>query len=221
MAYGRTFLQLVNDVLRELREPEVSTWDETDYSTMIGGFINSCKRDAENAWRWTALRDTFDITCTADVVTYSFTDTDERAQVLDAWNNTTSTELNKLTWRQMNRVYFGAATPASGNVDSWVPNGINASTGAYQVDVYPIPDSEQSLSFNVYAPQADLDADLDVMVVPHRPIVEGTLARARFERGEDGGVSFEAQAAFMAKALGDHIALDAANHVEDTQWEPV
>jgi hypothetical protein len=221
MAYGRTYLQLINDVLRELREPEVDTWDETDYSKMIGGFVNSCKRDAENAWRWTALRDTFDITTVDQTVTYELTGTDERAQILDAFNETTAVELDKLTWRQMNRNYFGAVTPAQGNVVSYVPNGISASTGAYQVDVYPIPNSAQSLSFNVYAPQLDLDADADVMVVPFRPIVEGTLARARFERGEDGGVSFEGQAAFMAKALGDHIALDAANHVEDTQWEPV
>ncbi len=221
MAYGRTFLQLVNDVLREMREPEVAAWDETDYSAMIGSFINSCKRDAENAWRWTALRDTFDITTVDQTITYEFSGTDERAQIIDAFNETTATELDKYTLRRMNAVYFGAVTPAQGNVEAYIPNGVSTSTGAYQVDVYPVPNSAQSLSFNVYAPQLDLDADADVMVVPFRPIVEGAIARARFERGEDGGVSFEGQAAFMAKALGDHIALDAANHEEDTHWEPV
>lgn len=221
MAYGRSFLNLVNDVLRELREPEVSTWDETDYSTMIGSFINSCKRDAENAWRWNDLRDTFEISTIADTVTYALAGTDERAQILDGWNTTTNGELMKRTWRSMNAVYFGSASPAEGYVDSYVPNGINASTGEYQVDVYPIPDSVQTLKFSVYAPQLDLDDDADVMVVPHRPIVEGALARARFERGEDGGVSFEGQTAFMMRALGDAISLDAMKHVEDVSWEPV
>jgi hypothetical protein len=221
MAYGRTFLQLVNDVLRELRETEVATWDQTDYSTLVGGFVNSCKRDAEAAWRWTGLRDSFSIPTVVDTVTYELTGTDERVQVLDAWNTTTNGELRSKTWRQMNAVYFGAASPEEGYVDSWVPNGVSASTGAYQIDVYPIPNSVQALVFNVYAPQLDLDADADVMVVPFRPVVEGALARARFERGEDAGIGFEGQAAFMARALSDHIALDAGNHSEDLMWEPV
>ncbi len=224
MAYGRTFLQLVNDVLRELREPEVATWDQDDQSIRVATWINSCKRDAEAAHRWTMLRDTFEISTEEDVVTYAFTDTDERAQVLDAWNTTAGCnyELNKTTWRRMNAVYYGAATPLSGNVTDFVPNGVSAVTGAYQVDVYPIPAAAvQTLTFTVYVPQADMDADDTVMVVPYRPIVEGALARARFERGEDGGVGFEGQAAFMAKVLGDHIALDASNHVEDSCWEPV
>lgn len=221
MAYGRTYLQLINDVLREMREPEVTTWNETDYSKMVGSFINACKRDVENAWQWEALRQTFTVATVVDTVSYSFNDTDERAVVLDAWNATTDGPLRKFSWQTMNSVYFGATDPQEGNVEAWTPNGVNTATGAYQVDVYPMPNSVQSLKFNVYAPQLDLDADSDVMVVPQRPVLEGAVARARFERGEDGGVSFEGQSAFMSRALSDHIALDANKHPEDLQWEPV
>jgi hypothetical protein len=220
MAYGRTFLQLVNDALRELREDEVATWDATEYSTLVGQFINSCKRDAENAWRWTALRNSFIVPTVAGTVTYQLTDTDERAQVLDAWNTTTGGQLSKLTWQTMNALYFGG-TPQSGAVTSWVPNGTNPSTGALQLDVYPVPVAAENLNFTVYAPQADLDADADVMVVPHRPVVEGAVARARYERGEDGGVSFSEQLGFMFRALADHIALDANQHPDDVTWEAV
>ena len=221
MAYGRSFLNLVNDVLRELREPEVSTWNENAYSTLIGQFVNSCKRDAEAAWRWTALRDTYEISTVAGTVTYQLVGTDQRVQVIDAWNTTTDVELRLRTWRSMNAIYFGATPPASGNVDSWVPNGINAASGAFQVDVYPIPDSVQTLAFNVYAPQLDLSSDDDVMLVPYRPVVEGALARARHERGEDGGISVEQQGAFMRTVLGDHIAIDASQSPGETDWEPV
>jgi hypothetical protein len=221
MAYGRTFLQLVNDVLRELREPEVASWDETDYSTMIGAFVNSCKRDAENAWKWSDLRESFSISTVDGTVTYSLTGTDGRAQVLDAWNTTTQEELRMKTWRQMNAVYFGTEPDQEGNVTHYVSNGVATADGSFQVDVWPTPNSVQTLVFNMYAPQLDLDADDDVMLVPHRPVIEGTLARARFERGEDGGVSFEGQSAFMAKSLSDHIAIEANRHPEDLQWEPV
>jgi hypothetical protein len=220
MAYGRTFLQLVNDVLRELREDEVATWNATEYSTLIGQFINSCKRDAEAAWTWTTLRSSFIVPTVAGTVTYQFTDTDERAQVLDAWNTTTGAHLAKLTWRAMNEVYFGG-TPQSGSVTSWVPNGVNTSTGAYQVDVYPVPTAAENLNFTVYAPQADLAAGSTVMAVPFRPVVEGAVARARYERGEDGGVSFSEQRQFMERALADHIALDANQHPDDLTWEAV
>jgi hypothetical protein len=47
------------------------------------------------------------------------------------------------------------------------------------------------------------------------------VARARFERGEDGGVSSSGQRDFMAQALGDHIALDAGNVQSDLAWVPV
>lgn len=221
MAYGRTFLNLVNDVLRELREPTVSTWNENDYSTLVGGWINACKREAENIWRWTALRRTFEINTTEDVVTYSLTGTDERVQVLDAWNETEETELTKTTWQYMNSLFFGDQTPQEGPAELWVPNGVNTSTGAYQVDIWPVPTAAaQVLQFNVYAPQLDLDEDADVMVVPHRAVVEGALARAKHERGEDGGVSKAEQEDFMRRALADSIAIDANQHVEDLQWDP-
>ena len=220
MAYGRTFLQLVNDVLRELREPEVDTWNENEYSTMVGSFINSCKRDAENAWTWSDLRNSYAVTTADGTITYELEETDQRAQILDAWNTTTQEELRLKSWRSMNRVYFGAEPDQEGYVTHYVPNGVASATGASQVDLWPTPNSVQDLIFNVYAPQLDLDADADVMLVPSRPVVEGALARARFERGEDGGVSFEGQALFMAKSLGDHIAIEAGRHPEDLQWEP-
>jgi hypothetical protein len=222
MAYGRTFLQLVNDVLRELREPTVASWDETDYSTLIGQFVNSCKRDAENAWTWSDLRNSFEITTAVDTITYEFTGTDQRAQVLDGWNTTTGVQLRTKTWRQMNQVYYGvgSASPLLGSADSYVPNGVS-NTGASQVDIYPSPSAAEELTFSVYQPQLDLDDDADVMLVPFRPVVEGALARARFERGEDGGVSFEGQTAFMVKSLADHIAIEANKEPEDLQWEPV
>jgi hypothetical protein len=222
MAYGRTFLQLVNDALRELREDVVTTWDATEYSKLIGQFVNSCRRDAEAAWRWTMLRDTFTLSTVQGTTTYAFTGTDERAQVLDGWNTTFGRELMPLHWSTMNAAYYGTTTaPAQGEVAFYTANGINPSTGEYQVDVYPPPIDAQTLKFTVYAPQSDFTADADVMLVPHRPVVEGAVARARFERGEDGGVSSSGQRDFMAQALGDHIALDAGNVQSDLAWVPV
>jgi len=220
---SRTFLQMVNDVLRELREPEVTTWNQSDYSELIGTYVNSAKRDVENAWNWDALRDTFSITCVTSTVTYSFTGTNDRAKVLDGWNYTQGWELRERTWRGMNRVYYGnsGGNVTTGNVNSYVLNGVDLSEQT-QIDVYPIPDnSTDVLKFTVYDPPSDFTLDADECIIPHRPIVETALARARGERGEDGGISTSEQAAFAMRASADAIALDAARHSEDTTWEAV
>lgn len=221
MAYGRRFLDVVNDVLRELREPEVATWNANDYSTLIGSFVNSCKRYAEDAHRWTMLTSWVEVPTVAGDYTYDFSGTDERAIVLDAWNATYGFQLTKMSNPAWASEAYSTAGLPSGRVEMWLPAGLNASTGAYQVNVWRKPDGVQALRFRVFAPQLDLDANDDVMLVPYRPVVEGALARARYERGEDGGISFADQEAFMRRACGDHIARDAANHAEELDWEPV
>jgi predicted N-acetyltransferase YhbS len=55
-----TYLELVNKVLRRLRESEVSTvqgvGNANQYARLIGDFINEAKSQVEVAWDWSALR---------------------------------------------------------------------------------------------------------------------------------------------------------------------
>mgnify|MGYP000544108538 CR=1 FL=1 len=53
-----TYLQLVNDVLVRMREPEVSSVSDTPYSSLIGVLVNDAKREVENATMWQALNQT-------------------------------------------------------------------------------------------------------------------------------------------------------------------
>lgn len=218
----RTFLQLVNDVLLELREPTVATWDENDYSTLIGRFVNDSKRAVENVHTWHALRDTFVVPTVAGTVTYAFTGTDERARVLDAWNYTTGGEMDETTWRYMNSLYFGLGGAAiqEGSPSLWIHNGVDVS-GQTQVDVYPVPNAVESLKFTVYAPPADFTADADICYIPAHPIVKTALALARGERGEDGGISTGEALAFAQGASADAVSLDATKHSEDYTWTAV
>ena len=65
-----TYLDAVNNVLRRLREPTVTSVTDTDYSAMIGVFVNDAKRDIEDAHDWNALSDTLTATTTADIFNY-------------------------------------------------------------------------------------------------------------------------------------------------------
>ena len=45
-----TYLELVNDVLLRLREQTVTTVSLTNYSQLIGKFVNDSKRQIEDAY---------------------------------------------------------------------------------------------------------------------------------------------------------------------------
>ena len=64
-----TVLELVNDVLVRLREPVVTTYNETTYSTLIAKFINDAKRQVEDAFSWNALGATITVTTAASTST--------------------------------------------------------------------------------------------------------------------------------------------------------
>ena len=49
-----TYLNLVNNVLRRLREDEVTTVAANTYSKMASDFINDAKELVETAWDWSA-----------------------------------------------------------------------------------------------------------------------------------------------------------------------
>ena len=68
-----TYLQIVNSVLRRLREEEVSTVAQNSYSKLIGEFVNDAKRTVEDAYDWTALRTELPVSLVADTTTYSLT----------------------------------------------------------------------------------------------------------------------------------------------------
>jgi hypothetical protein len=70
------------------------------------------------------------------------------------------------------------------------------------VDLYPIPDGVYAIRFNVTIPQDDLVNNTDSFQVPSEPIIQGVLARAISERGEDGGRMSNDQYALYRSALG-------------------
>ena len=69
-----TYLNLVNAVLRKLREDEVSTVSETDYSRLVGDFVNDALSTVEASWDRSCLRSTITLTTVVDQSTYSLTD---------------------------------------------------------------------------------------------------------------------------------------------------
>ena len=214
-----TYLELVNKVLRRLREKEVGTVTQTAYSTLIGDLINESKAQIENAWDWSSLRTTLALNTTAGIFNYELNGTQNNFEVLDVWNDTSNIEMQTKTASWFN-AEFVTTEPQAGQPIFYNFNGVSAD-GDAQVDIYPIPDKTYSLLFNVSLRNRELSDDNDVIYIPARPVYLLALAMAIEERGEDGGQqSINAYSAAQS-ATADEIAYDAARHSEDTVWYSV
>ena len=77
-----TYLNLMNAVLRRLREEEVTAVTNTTYAKMVGDFINDAKTLVSQATDWSALRETITITTAASDNTYSLTNSGDNVKVM-------------------------------------------------------------------------------------------------------------------------------------------
>ena len=218
-----TYLELVNAVMRRLRESEVATvqgsGNSNSYARLIGDFVNESKSQVEAAWDWSALRATLTLTTTPNVFNYELQNTRNSAKVLDVWNDTNDIEMQYQTASWFNREFL-TATPQTGIPVFYNFNGVSTD-GDSQVDIYPIPDAVYDLRFNMTLRNLPLTADTDTTVLPTRPIILLATAMAIEERGEDGGQQSNNAYQAAQSALADEIAFDAARHPEDTIWYSV
>lgn len=209
-----TYLEIVNKVLRRLREQEVESLTANTYSTLIADLVNEVKRDVENAWNWSALRDTITVATAADLYNYTLTGSGTRFRVIDVINDTSNFIMRPATTREYNSQFlvgdFSKGAPISYNF-----NGVS-SAGDTQVDIFPIPDAVYNIRFNLVIPQADLVLPADELLIPAPLVVEGTIARAISERGEDGG--FMEQEQRFRSTLADYIAIESGQRPEETIW---
>ena len=211
-----TYLQIVNNILKRLRERTVSTVNETDYSSLIALFVNDAKELVENSWDWSALRTSLTVNTTADVFNYELNGSQNRLSVLDVVNDTSDFFMSYRTAHEFN-TYFLSASPQRGIPTAYSYNGISTD-GDTQVDLYPIPDGVYNLRFNIVQRTADLVNDSDTITVPSRPVETLAYALAVEERGEDGGLSPASAIALADKTLSDAVAFDSAKHEEETEW---
>jgi hypothetical protein len=211
-----TYLQLINSVLRRLRETEVTDVDETDYSKLIGEYVNSTKKEVEAAWNWNALRTTLTLTTIADTFHYTLVGSGTRFRLTDVGNETSDFMMQARSATWMNQRFL--ITPAQGgNPTFYSFNGVDANLDS-AVDLYPVPDAVYSIRFNVVIPQDDLVVNTDVLSIPSEPIVQGALARAISERGEDGGRLSNDQYMLYKSAMADEIAIEAGRFPTETIW---
>lgn len=211
-----TRLEIVNAVLRRLREDTVASVTENDYSTLIGEFVNEIKREIEDSCDWTALRQDITVTTSSGTDTYSITGSGERFRILSVLNDTQDSEMIQVPYKYMKvQTKLGTRQSASAIYYNIYDKDSN---GDAKVQFDPLPNTTDSIVFSMVVPQADLNSDTDVLTVPSWPVVLGTYARAVSERGEDNGTMYAEAIAAYNKALGDAIAQDVVKQPVEMTW---
>ena len=211
-----TYLQIVNRVLRLLREDEVASVQTTTYSKLVGDFVNQAKSEIEGSWSWNVLRSTISVNTANGTFRYVLTGTGTKSTVLDSYNDTDNLMLRSTSMESLNKRF--TFDTVSGSPCEYGINGSD-SNGDIQVDVYPIPDGIYNLDFNLILKQADLSADTDIPKVPNDVVILGAWALAISERGEDGGASYAEIDVRYKNSLADAISVDASNmHSSETKW---
>jgi len=215
-----TYLELVNEVLKRMREDTIDTVAGVDdvVAEMVTSLVNDAKRSVEDAHTWNALRYEWDIDTIADTSLYSLTSAGNYARI----EYILSTYGQGLTEVPLQKIRMLKAQPntVTQQPTYYAVNGLDAS-GDLRVEVFPKPDAVYPLNVYGFKRQADLVADDDVLLVPSKPVVYLALALAARERGEVGGQT-AAEIFVMARGyLSDAIAWDASLNDLDNIWMTV
>lgn len=209
-----TYLQIVNSVLRRLRENEVSSVSDTPYSKLIGDLVNVTKREIEDAWDWGVLRTTLTAVTTANLFNYVLVGSTTRMRVIEVANDTDNFNLYPQTTSWFNQQFL-FATPQTGSPTYYNFNGVD-SNGDSQIDFYPVPDKAYTIRVHAVVPQGNLVNNTDVLLVSSDLVIEGAVAKAISERGDDGGS--QEQASLYKSAVADYIAIESQMRQDEITW---
>ena len=218
-----TFRTLINEVLIRLREDTIDSdltgalndaTGVTDYQKVIGSLVNDAKRNIESYHDWLVLRETVDVTTVSGTRNYSLSSGQE-LKIVDVINQTQGNHLVQVSRQYINSAKYPSSN--SGDPLYYAFNGADSSNNL-KVDLEPIPNSAQTLSFDIVKYQDDMTTASTVVKVPTKPVVLGAWMRAIAERGEDGGTQTNVVGQEYKEALNQAIMLDSGNTQYESDW---
>lgn len=214
-----TYTDVINSVMRRLRESQVSGPSDNEYSLMIGELVNETKREVEDAWKWTVLRTTKTVTTAAGTSQYAITDAGNRWKLQSVKDSVyDATNLGRLRRQPASWMKEQLLTDTTQGYPAYYYFEGKDSNGDPYVNFYSIPDGVYTINFDLVVPQADLSAGDTVLSVPEWPVILGTYAKAIAERGEDDGRAHGEALNKYSLALSDAIAMDEAVTTMETDW---
>lgn len=210
-----TFADLINKVLRGLREDTITTSLAEPYVALVAQIVNEAKEDIEDLGPWYALRTVVSDTLTIGVNTLSFTaDTDERSYLLyndsgepEAYVTTNNNwhRLQVIPQAEMDALWIYSPNQPDANL---VYVSFSRAAGGMTATFFPAPDQAYTTKFTWVVPQAEFTVYSDVLSIPGSPVWREALVRAMEERGEEFAGPLDGARARAAKALSNAMVRD-------------
>ena len=209
-----TFLQLINKVLRGLREPQAASLTG-EHTALIGQLVNEAKEDIEDLGPWRALRTIVDINTVADSSTgIALTGANERSYLLYQQANAGQafivTADNERRLQVISRNHHLSLDRLYPDADHAVPVSVSFAKNqdGMNAHFWPVPDAVYAARFDLIIPQAELTSATTELQIPSRPVWQEALARAMEERGEEFSGSLDAVRGRAARSLESAMLAD-------------
>lgn len=228
---ARTYLQLVNDVLTNLREANVTSVQNAPvYPALIAAYVNKAKEKVEDAWRWRCLtvaanittvtgQDYYPVDNSGTGVTwtpggnsryitdraYLVRDSEGIAQVIATL--TGSVVLRLTEWDYEDLIWNKRAVIVQVNQPPY-GFGFTLLGGVPNIVLARPADNAYNVEARFINPQVPLSADTDNMIVPYQPVVSYATSLAMQERGEELGTQADLYMALHNDELARAITQD-------------
>lgn len=212
-----TYLQAINQVMRRLRENEASTVNETEYSRLIGDFVNDARQYVSERWDWLGLEEKLTITTSAGNGVYTLDGAGSGGtltQLFDVTNNIALVEWPIDRIRHEENI----SKPANGRPTHYAYSSPAADLDP-QIQLRVVPDGVYTLYAYVDKSDLTLTADTDLLAIPPQPVVQMAYALALDERGSTGGSSGRMQFTLAETYIANAIMADAEKRPASTIWQ--
>jgi hypothetical protein len=216
----KTYLQLVNNVLKALREDQTSSVVADSYIDLIGKFVNDAKSQVEDAWDWSAYNEIRTSTVAAGASFFVLPNTNNRVKLemvaieSDAGTNSLLIEIPR---KAILLKAFTSTTGAAGIPTHYANNGVD-SNGDARIAVSPPALTVSNVMVSGFFRPSDLVANDDTLLIPYAPVQDLAVAMAVREGGEAAGQTSSEYFQLAKRSLSDAIAYDSARNAEETDW---
>jgi len=215
----KTYLQVVNNVLKALREDQTTSVTSDSYVELIGKFVNDAKNQVEDAWDWSAYNEVRNATVAAGASFFVLPNTDNRVklEMVAIETGGKNSLLIEIPRKAILLKAFTSTTGAAGIPTHYANNGVDTN-GDARIAVSPPALAVANVMVSGFFRPADLVANEDSLLIPYAPVQDLAVAMAVREGGEAAGQSSAEYFQLAKRSLSDAIAYDSARNAEETDW---
>ena len=217
----KTYLQLVNNVLKALREDQTTDVNADAYIELVGKFVNDAKQQVEDSWDWSAYNEVRTTTIAAGTDFFVLDNTDNRVKLEMVSITDPTAGTNSLLVEIPRKVIllrsFTSTEGAAGIPTNYANNGVDANGDAL-ISVSPPALTASNVMVSGWFRPTDLVSNADTLSIPYAPVQDLAVAMAVREGGESAGQTSAEYFEIAKRSLSDAIAYDSARNGEETDW---